>query len=181
MTSTGVDAAGCSDMIRSLKVIAADALYGPRLLKVLPKSVIDSATDADCAIFTAQGTSQADGPLGVLSYGTTYGFWKQIDFSILGWSIFQWHVNTGIKWTDATHYTKMWGVDCYLTSVPGYFGGYDQGGWCGIYNPQIANTAEPGSNFWISPIPLPLWKQWAWMRYDAYSSGGSSATWGGKN
>lgn len=50
VTSSTVDAAGCSDMIRSLKVVAADPVYGPRLLKVLPKSVIDSATDADCAM-----------------------------------------------------------------------------------------------------------------------------------
>ena len=95
VTSTSVDAAGCSDMIRSLKVVAADPVYGPRLLKVLPKSVIDAATDADCTIVTDQGTTQTAGPVGILSYGTTYGFWKQMDFNILGWSIFHGRVDTG--------------------------------------------------------------------------------------
>lgn len=141
-------------MINSLKAITADPVYGPKLLKVMPRRVIDGGTDAD-------------------------GFWKQFDFYFNGWSVWQWHVNVSIKWTDASYYTKMWGADCCLTTIPGYFGGYDSGGWCGIYNPQIDNTAEPGSNFWVSTYAIPTWKRWFWMRYHARSDGSSSDVWGG--
>jgi hypothetical protein len=179
-TTTAVSADVCREMINSLKAIAADPIYGPKLLKVMPRRVIDGGTDADCQMVSREGTvANTDGQVGIQSYGVTYGFWKQWEFYFGGWSVWQWHVNVGIKWTDATHYTKMWGADCYLTTVPGYFGGYDQGGWCGIYNPQIPDTAQPGSNWWVSTYALPTFKRWFWMRYWAYSDGRSSAVWGG--
>jgi hypothetical protein len=99
-------------------------------------------------------------------------------------SVAQWHVNVGIVWTGPTTFTYDWrqggwGPDCYLTSVPGFFGGWDGGGWCGVNNPQIAWTAMPGSNFYVAAIGNPFYHRWAWMRYYAYSNGSESSPWGG--
>jgi hypothetical protein len=99
------------------------------------------------------------------------------------WNVVQWHVNVGIAWLSSTKYTTTgsggWGPTCNLTSIPGYLGGYDSGGWCGVYNPVIANTAMPGSNFWLGQYGLPGWKVWYYMRYYAYSDGHRSNVWGG--
>lgn len=179
---TSVDAPTCQWVISSLKAVAADPVYGPQLLAVLPPTLLQTATAQDCTVETTSGIGPTGGPrngISPMTYGVTYGFWKQMDFYIEGWSLFQWHVNAGIRWASARSWTKAWGADCYLTSVPGYFGGYDQGGWCGIYDPGYNDVVQPGSNFWISPIPLPLYKRWGWMRYWAYSDGSSSSPWGG--
>jgi len=181
-SGSAVDEATCQWVISSLKAVATDAVYGPRLVAALPPTLLKTATQKDCSVGTTSGLDPI-GEVGTgispMTYGVTYGFWKQMDFYVAGWSIFQWHVNVGIRWASARGWTKVWGADCYLSSVPGYFGGYDQGGWCGVYDPGYNDVVQPGSNFWISPIPLPLYKRWGWMRYWAYSDGSSSSAWGG--
>jgi hypothetical protein len=62
---------------------------------------------------------------------------------------------------------KNWGPDCPFHSGA-YFGGYDQGGWCGYGN---GNPAMAGVNFWVSPYTTPFYKAWGYVRFDVYANG----------
>jgi hypothetical protein len=98
------------------------------------------------------------------------------------WDTFQWHTNVGIVWLGPTTFTtdwrvdsRAWGPDCYLTSIPGYYGTFP---WCGVYNPQVAWALMPGSNFNLYTY-VGVHSESGWMRYYAYSNGGMSSAWGG--
>ncbi len=181
---TKLDASTCSWWIASLKSVERDPLYGPQLRKAIPESALASITSDQCTLASST-TVQVSGidaaALGVtgvavsasMRTGYTFGYWANLGLYIGPWNLAQWHVDTGIQWLNPISYTVKWGPSCYLTTFPGYMGGWDQGGWCGVYYPQLNWTAQPGSNFWFSPAPLPLanQKRWGWMRYYAYADG----------
>jgi hypothetical protein len=198
-TVTKLDTASCSWWIASLKAIDRDPTYGPKLHQTVSESTLAAALSSNqCTLVASEtvATSNTSTRASSLSgsaaaaTGTVQGFWNSWSMYMGPLNAMQWHVNVGIVWSSSTSYTynwrvnpQAWGPDCYLTTIPGYTGGYDSGGWCGVYNPQVAWTAMPGSNFYVSPAPLPLslQKRWGWMRYYAYSNGSKSSAWGALN
>lgn len=81
------------------------------------------------------------------------------------------HTNVGLC-RDGYKITQVQWLNCYVSTIPFYFGGID---WCGVYWPSSTHTvAEPGNNFWVAAYSDPLYHRYGWMRFDVRGSDGSS-------
>ncbi len=187
-TTVKIDRSTCADLMAMVDAVYRDPVYGPQLRAVIPSSERAKLTVDDCTLRTTTvsprtSKTASTNILRPNSYGSgdigkLREYWQNIGLYQGPWNYAQFHVNVGIIWHAARSYSVDWGPDCYLTSIPGFMGGYDSGGWCGVYNPRLDWIAQPGSNFWFGPVPG-AYKRWAWMRYYAYSNGSTPGVYGG--
>jgi hypothetical protein len=161
-------------MIASMKQTYRDPLYGAKLNASFPEASFNKLTDNDCTVRST--TSMTSSPIAATK-GSDPGFWNHLDFYFGPLNAFQWHENLGITWTGPTTYSISWGPDCYLTSIPGYYG---KNTWCGVYNPQVAWELMPDYNFQLFTY-YGYQARSGWMRYYAYSNGSQSSAWGNWN
>jgi hypothetical protein len=177
-----IDRAACADLMAMVDAIDRSPVYGPQLRAVIPSTERANLTVDDCTFRTTVSTKVSmrvsTNSYGSQDIGYLREFWQNIGIYQGPFNYAQWHVNVGIVWTGPQTYKVRWGPDCYLTSIPGFIGGYDSGGWCGVYNPHVNWVVQPGSNFWMAPYPG-IMKRWAWMRYYAYSNGSTPGAYGG--
>jgi hypothetical protein len=144
------------------------------------KDKVRPAKDTDCWTRASQGTSDAS----ALGVGTAAawthcgGYWANFGVGLLGIEVATSHTNVGLCW-NGTKFTGgsrgggiNWGPDCYVTTIPAYFGGID---WCGVYWPNTGHTiAEPGNNFWIAAYSAFWYHRYGWMRFDVRATNGST-------
>lgn len=144
------------------------------------KNQARQAKDTDCWTRTTQSWSDVL-PFGVDAAAASSGcgsYWASFGVGILGVQVATSHTNVGLCW-NGTKFTGgslgggiNWGPDCYVSSIPFYFGGID---WCGVYWPNAGHTiAEPGNNFWVAAYAAPWWHRYGWMRFDVRATNGSS-------
>jgi hypothetical protein len=185
-----VDAATCGEWLQGLKLGLADPQYRPQVAALISGKTLATLTDKDCRVEVSMGSTtkaattmklNSNQVQPMLVFGITHGYWTYANFMLGPVTIATWHVNVGIKWTSFAQYKVMWGPDCYLTTLPLYYGGYDGGGWCGVYWDGWPVAVQPGSNFYIAPLMVPFYKRWFWMRFWAYADGTSSTPWGGNS
>jgi hypothetical protein len=170
-TKSAMDPAACAQLRDDIQASGTtDAI----------KQQAKSATDYDCWTSVSQGTGAADAfGVGTAAASTTCGgYWANFGVGLLGIEVATSHTNVGLCW-NGTKFTGgsfgngiNWGPDCYVTTIPAYFGAID---WCGVYWPNTGHTiAEPGNNFHIAAYITPWWNRYGWMRFDVRATNGSS-------